>query len=265
MGSHIKLTKYKSHGITVSYDRDKIRKEYNNAGKRFTKKLEEEVRRALIEAKAKSYFDRGGSNKGWVTRYYNAFSSAGGDWRELRDYKDGWRDVNLGATIIDRDLVPSVMYLREYIVEAFRRLMPNPPPSVVYDIERWKFDVSLMIYIGGFGTHGSINGDLFAEREYEGSGYAYRLSLKTKKPEYQGDGVSNIIRQFNNGWHARGYAYGVWEKTKLDSRSSDGKVIRSRKDFEGLHFIQEGIRDYNARKKDYMPVAKLAEDSIYNH
>lgn len=66
------------------------------------------------------------------------------------------------------------------------------------------------------------------------------------------DGVDNIIAVLNNGYHASNYVYGDWDghaptgESVLDGRSIDTSAfIRSRKDREGLGFIQQAVQDFN--------------------
>ena len=53
------------------------------------------------------------------------------------------------------------------------------------------------------------------------------------------DGVDNIVRLLNNGYHAKCYVYGYWE--------SKGIYTYSLKDREPLHFMQDAINEYNNR------------------
>lgn len=82
------------------------------------------------------------------------------------------------------------------------------------------------------------------------------------------DGVQNIIALLNNGYHAKDYVYGSWEghsptgESKLDGRSIDTSAyIRSRKDREGLQFIQQAISDFNGNYgADYNVTAVASDD-----
>jgi len=82
------------------------------------------------------------------------------------------------------------------------------------------------------------------------------------------DGVRNIVAVLNNGYHARDYVYGDWDghaptgESKFDGRSIDTSAfIRSRKDREGLHFIQQAVQDFNGNYgADYNVTAIVGED-----
>ena len=82
------------------------------------------------------------------------------------------------------------------------------------------------------------------------------------------DGVYNIVALLNNGYHARDYVYGSWDghsprgESVLDGRSTDTSAyIRSRKDREGLDFIGQAIRDFNAScSAQYGVTAVAGED-----
>lgn len=82
------------------------------------------------------------------------------------------------------------------------------------------------------------------------------------------DGINNIIALLNNGYHAKDYVYGDWDghrptgEAVFDGRSIDTSAyIRSRKDREGLHFIQQAIHDFNGNySADYNVTAVAADD-----
>lgn len=71
------------------------------------------------------------------------------------------------------------------------------------------------------------------------------------------DGVNNIVALLNNGYHAGNYVYGWWDghaaggSTETVYRSfspmgTEQAFIRSRKDREGLRFMQQAVADFNA-------------------
>lgn len=82
------------------------------------------------------------------------------------------------------------------------------------------------------------------------------------------DGIDNIVALFNNGYHASNYVYGWWRTRKTDggaafesSNRDDFAWVRSKKDREALHFIQQAITDFNANygaEYDVTAVAGLA-------
>lgn len=81
------------------------------------------------------------------------------------------------------------------------------------------------------------------------------------------DGIKNIVALLNNGYHAKDYVYGYWEghspagESKFDGRSIDTSAyIRSRKDREGLQFIQQAIQDFNGNYGADFNVTAVAGD-----
>lgn len=94
----------------------------------------------------------------------------------------------------------------------------------------------------------------------------HRDSLENDSTDY--DGVDNIIALFNNGVHAENYVYGWWDGHKPSgeaiSRSlyDDGFAwVRSKKDREGLHFIQQAVADFNGNYGSmYNVTAKAGDD-----
>lgn len=85
------------------------------------------------------------------------------------------------------------------------------------------------------------------------------------------DGVDNIVAVLNNGYHARDYVYGYWDNHEpegmtgwsyLDMRNIDSAAfIRSRKDRDGLHFMQQAVMDFNGNYgSDFNVTAEVGED-----
>ena len=79
----------------------------------------------------------------------------------------------------------------------------------------------------------------------------HRDSLENDEHEYPG--IRNIVALFNNGYHAKDYAYGWWNGHKPTGAaiafSLPGEPyawVRSRKDREGLYFMQEAVEAFNA-------------------
>lgn len=67
------------------------------------------------------------------------------------------------------------------------------------------------------------------------------------------DGVPNIVALLNNGYHAKDYVYGFWDRHRPTTTNnilrsgpmSDFAYVRSMKEREGLHFINQVISDFN--------------------
>lgn len=93
----------------------------------------------------------------------------------------------------------------------------------------------------------------------------HRDSLENDYTDYEG--VDNIIALFNNGAHAENYTYGWW-----DGHSPTGEAVgkampfnnfawvRSKKDREGLHFIQQAVADFNGNYGSMYNVTASAGD-----
>lgn len=86
------------------------------------------------------------------------------------------------------------------------------------------------------------------------SGDLYRESLEDGENGYTGDGINNIVALFNNGVHASNFVYGWWNRHKptgaaLARSAGDLKSgyawVRSQKDREALHFIQNAVSNFN--------------------
>lgn len=82
------------------------------------------------------------------------------------------------------------------------------------------------------------------------------------------EGIDNIIALFNNGAHAENFVYGWWNNHSPSgeavSRSMPGDSyawVRSKKDREGLHFIQQAVNDFNGNYGSmYNVTAKAGSD-----
>lgn len=66
------------------------------------------------------------------------------------------------------------------------------------------------------------------------------------------EGIDNIIALFNNGAHAENFVYGWWNNHSPSGEAisrltpgDDFAWVRSKKDREGLHFIQQAVSDFN--------------------
>lgn len=67
------------------------------------------------------------------------------------------------------------------------------------------------------------------------------------------EGVENIVALFNNGYHAKNYVYGWWNGHRAtgdgvlrSGADNDFAWVRSKKEREPLHFIQQAVQDFNA-------------------
>lgn len=82
------------------------------------------------------------------------------------------------------------------------------------------------------------------------------------------DGVDNIVALLNNGYHANNYVYGSWDghspkgESVADVRTTEGSAyIRSRKNREGLGFIQRAVQDFNSiYGSEYNVTAEAGDD-----
>lgn len=70
-------------------------------------------------------------------------------------------------------------------------------------------------------------------------------------PERYG-GVDNIVAIFNNGYEASNYVYGNWANHEQTGKVSKGRTqegsayVRSRKQRDGLGFMQSAVAEFNA-------------------
>ena len=147
------------------------------------------------------------------------------------------------------------------------------PQSVMNHLETADVAGGLHIENGEGVARIYFGGDMFRPSLYE---------------DYRGpndeEGATNIVAIFNNGYHATKYVYGNWTGQEVKSSSSGGNAdlgrtpldyrgatigfyndpfIRSRKDREGLHFIQQAIDDFNGNYGSEFNVVAKIDDPIY--
>lgn len=99
------------------------------------------------------------------------------------------------------------------------------------------------------------------------SGDLHRDSLENDATSF--DGIDNIVALFNNGYHARNYAYGWWNGHSPTGDAvgrsltggEDHAWIRSRKEREPMRFMQQAVADFNGNYgADYDAVASVGSD-----
>lgn len=96
-----------------------------------------------------------------------------------------------------------------------------------------------------------------------------RESLEDGDGGHTGEGINNIIALFNNGAHASKYVYGWWNGHKPHGEAlarSGGQLdadyawVRSKKDRDALHFIQQAVSDFNGNYGYEYDVTAVAGD-----
>ena len=87
---------------------------------------------------------------------------------------------------------------------------------------------------------------------------------------YTGEGIDNIVALFNNGYRASGHVYGWWDghsptgDALYRSSGSDSFAwVRSRKEREALHFMQDAVKEFNTTySTKYGVTAELGSDYL---
>lgn len=233
-----------------------IQKEFEKTGRKYlTPKLRETITSALataqIQEKARNYIGRGGDFLAYQTQLENAYYGAGGDLRKLRnDFIKYFKEVLDG---------PMAYIVDEFYHSYEAAFGKSPPISLIDELTDGTFDVQLIVDLRAKYHKSQYYASLRHPVEKSGLAkeeFAHRNSLvrKSKDSEVNGQptsarGADNMLALFNHGWHAKAYAYGVWEPTKSNSQDSGGKVIRSRKDFRGLYYVEKALRAFNANAK----------------
>lgn len=84
---------------------------------------------------------------------------------------------------------------------------------------------------------------------------------------YTGEGIDNIVALLNNGAHAKDYVYGWWNNHSPSGNAlarsmpnDDFAWVRSKKDRDALHFIQQAVSDFNGNYgSEYNVTAEAGE------
>lgn len=170
----------------------------------------------------------------------------------IKKYAFSGRDVTAGGTKLttESSMYEAVAKLKEMLIAAAQSA--GLPESVMSHINSIESSGIVRLPNGACEIYLYFGGDLHRDSLYS-DGY---------------DGVQNIVAVLNNGYHARDYVYGNWDshshigESVFDGDGTDSSTfIRSRKDREGLHFIQQAIIDFNGNYgADYNVTATAGED-----
>lgn len=97
--------------------------------------------------------------------------------------------------------------------------------------------------VRGMDTFSVSEPEMVAPGKFEiGVSFADEAALRRDSlaPDLYPRGLDNVARIMNNGYHAKGHTYGVWE-------GHTSHPIRSRKDFAGYRFMQQTANDFKRR------------------
>lgn len=185
-------------------------------------------------------------NMGSIMSKVSSYTKSAEGKSRMKEYigqcrSQGRSETFAGSTIItEEEMVNASRKMIQLIQEAGRAAeLPESVMSHLQDLEvspvTHRKDGSAVMYI-------YFSGDL------------YRESLEDGDNGYTGDGINNIVALFNNGAHASNFAYGWWNGhnptgASLARAGGDLKPgyawVRSRKDREALHFIQDAVASFN--------------------
>lgn len=157
------------------------------------------------------------------------------------------RAATLGGSpiITENDMVTASGKLIQFVQEAARNAgLPDSVMNHLYDVDVsppiHQPDGSVVMYI-------SFSGDLHRDSLEDGSDY-----YGGRYGGYTGEGIDNIVALFNNGAHAKNYVYGWWNGHKAtgdgvlrSGYDNDFAWVRSKKEREALHFIQQAVTAFN--------------------
>jgi hypothetical protein len=172
-----------------------------------------------------------------------AYSESSEGKKRMEECVDTYRALGIKKTaagtkvLTEEDMSLAVCRLMDCIITAAEE--HDVPESVLRHLRDYSDSDICRLSGSSGGKYGAM---IFI---YFGYGRS-RKSLYEEKYE----GVDDIVRLFNNGYHAKKYVYGWWDGHSPTGapeygREVEGSVwIRSKKDREGAHFIEEGIHDF---------------------
>lgn len=185
-------------------------------------------------------------NMGSIMSKVSSYAKSAEGKGRMKEYigqcrSQGRSETLAGSTIItEEEMVNASRKMVQLIQEAGRAAeLPESVMKHLQDLEvspvTHRKDGSAVIYI-------YFSGDL------------YRESLEDGLGGHTGDGINNIVALFNNGAHASDFVYGHWNghnPTGVALERAGGDLtpgfawVRSRKDREALHFIQDAVANFN--------------------
>lgn len=181
---------------------------------------------------------------------------------KIEQYKrDGIRKTAGGGDIITRTMM----------IEAAAKLIKvlqntaheySLPPSVMQHFYNLSCSEPKNMPDGSTTIYVYFGGDLHRDSLEDGDGY-----YGNRFGGYTGEGINNIVALLNNGAHAKNYTYGWWNGHSATgaavTRSGAGSGfawVKSKKDREALHFIQQAVQDFNGNYGADFNVTAVAGD-----
>lgn len=204
-------------------------------------------------------------NMGSIMRKAMSFSESPEGKRRMKAClekyeKEGRKTTAAGDKLISEDMMWEAAAKMIQVLRDTARSM-DLPESVLRHFD--SLDCTKPIKM----SDGSMVINIYFEDKFDGG--LYRESLEDGEGGHTGDGINNIIALFNNGAHASKFVYGWWNGHKPEGEAltrSGGQLdadyawVRSRKDREALHFIQQAVSDFNGNYGYEYGVTAVAGD-----
>lgn len=167
--------------------------------------------------------------------------------------KAGQTVTAAGSRIVaEKDMNQLAATMIEMLQDAALHCDPPLPDSVMEHFSGLKASSTTEMPDGSYVIIIDFGGDLHRDSLDNDLGY---------------EGIDNIVALFNNGYQARDYVYGWWDKHKPSGESiarslpgSDFAWVRSKKERGALHFIQRAVDDFNAEYGRRFNVTAQASD-----
>lgn len=148
----------------------------------------------------------------------------------IQEYKKSGKSGTAAGGVLatDKDMQAAAQELIQLLQNEARNA--DLPPSVMMHFSALNCSTPQKMPDGSSIVYVRFGGDL------------YRDSLEDGDGGYTGEGIDNIIALFNNGYHASRSVYGIW---RSHSTPTEDLWIPSKKDREGLFFVQKAIDAFN--------------------
>ncbi len=190
-----------------------------------------------------------------VEKMLNEFIKSPEGKKEIKKYLDHCvendiRETDGGSAVVTKEMMEEAARLMIQILKNTAFSTGELPESVRAHFSSLDYDPPTKVS-GAYGDKYMINISFTDDL----SRFSLRIASGSRKGQFTGDGIKNIVSLFDTGYAAKNYAYGLWYGHE------DAGIIRSKQTRAGLHFMQDAVDHFNSTySKKYGVEAYIAAD-----